>query len=208
MFAGAASSSAIDVTLFYGPYCAGDRLICTAIDPSQCCVSGGNDFFSAGFFWIPHEWQLTTEAYRNGCADLSASHSVSDQSADCLTYRGKFWFHAKRYPVIALTQTHLDNAQLPLSSGLYRFRSRKVRSLDNRGAVGSECNPQKPNILVLADGQRYDISQLDDNLLKSLVEFTSDGTAIEGIPEAFKSLAIEGQTPHAGRHRSRSVEEV
>jgi hypothetical protein len=61
-------------------------------------------------------------------------------------------------------------------------------------ARGSEtiCTPQKPNVLALADGQQYDISQLEDTLLKPLVDLALNGTTVEGIPEAYKSLAIEG----------------
>jgi hypothetical protein len=43
-----------------------------------------------------------------------------------------------------------------MSGALYKFNSRKARSLDN-GTVEADCNPVKPNIRVLADGQRYDI---------------------------------------------------
>ena len=53
------------------------------------------------------------------------------------------------------------------------------------------CNHQKPDVLALEDGQKYNISQLDDGALEPLLEFAFNGTTTEGIPETYRSLAIE-----------------
>lgn len=53
------------------------------------------------------------------------------------------------------------------------------------------CNPQKPDLLSLEDGQKYDIAGLDDRDLESLLEYAYNGTSAEGIPEMYKVLAIK-----------------
>jgi hypothetical protein len=53
------------------------------------------------------------------------------------------------------------------------------------------CNPQKPDLLSLEDGQKYDIAGLDDKDLKPLLEYARNGTSAEGIPELYKVLAIK-----------------
>jgi len=75
------------------------------------------------------------------------------------------------------------------TGGQYSFSSGKARRLDTC-AVSSDCNPQKPDLLVLGDGKQYDISQLDDSLLNPLIEFAFNGTTTEEIPAIYESLAI------------------
>lgn len=59
-------------------------------------------------------------------------------------------------------------------------------------ATESRCNPQTADVLALVDGQKYDISQLDDTLLEPLVEFALNGSTTEDVPEVYKVLEIEG----------------
>jgi hypothetical protein len=48
----------------------------------------------------------------------------------------------------------------------------------------------KPDLLVLEDGQRYNISGLDDTLLNPLVEYAFNGSTADAIPEVYKNIAI------------------
>lgn len=54
-----------------------------------------------------------------------------------------------------------------------------------------ECKSVKPDVVSLADGQKYDISGLDDELVKELVDFAFNGTTTEDIPAAYAGLAIQ-----------------
>jgi hypothetical protein len=58
-------------------------------------------------------------------------------------------------------------------------------------AAKSGCKTQKPDVLGLADGQQYNISQLEDGLLEPLMELAFNGTTTDGIPEMYRSLAIK-----------------
>jgi len=76
------------------------------------------------------------------------------------------------------------------TGGGYSFRAARA-ARDETCAAGMECTPVKPDVLALYDGQKYDISELQDDMLKPLAEFAFNGTAAKDIPEVYKPLEIE-----------------
>lgn len=55
--------------------------------------------------------------------------------------------------------------------------------------AGQTCNSsQKPNVLGLEDGQKYDIADMQDSLLHPLIEFAFNGTAAADIPQVYKKF--------------------
>jgi hypothetical protein len=91
----------------------------------------------------------------------------------------------------SLNQSPLDPFGATFTGSKYQFGSKKMRRWDTCDAE-STCNPVKPDAFALGDGQKYDISQLDDVLLSPLIEFAFNGTTADVIPEVYKDLALEG----------------
>jgi hypothetical protein len=89
----------------------------------------------------------------------------------------------------SLSQSHVDPRGA--TGAKYEFRNRKIRREDTCDAE-STCNPVKPDTLVLGDGQKYDISELDDALLNPPIEYAFNGSSADAIPAIYEALALEG----------------
>ena len=76
----------------------------------------------------------------------------------------------------------------PIYSGRYHFASKK-RTTDACPAEQSGCISQRPDLLALEDGKRYDISQMEDNEREALIELAFNGTTTEGIPALYEKFA-------------------
>lgn len=73
----------------------------------------------------------------------------------------------------------------PYTGGKYVFHSKKRYAEED---PSQEC--RKPDVLLLGDGQKYNIKDLEDGLIEELAGYAINGTATADIPEAFKKFEI------------------
>lgn len=146
-----ATASAIDTYFHLGNNCDGPAIVCTGLNPGICCTASVSN--SLGYRGIPTDWVITAEAFfGSGCGISAGSQTARNTNFLC--------FHR------SLTGTR------------YRFSSKK------RGEAGIEASTcsdadepctssQKANELVLLDGTRYNIVDLEEGALDELVCYTS-----------------------------------
>lgn len=81
----------------------------------------------------------------------------------------------------------------PYTGAGYSFRSRK-RGTQEGGAcdAGPETctSTQMPDVLFLADGQKYSIVDMDQGLIEELAGHAANGSGVADIPDFFKPFEI------------------
>ncbi|WQF89892.1 hypothetical protein CDEST_14906 [Colletotrichum destructivum] len=139
----AATVSAIDIYLHVGGGCGGNAVLCGNINPNTCCSGSGVDIFpTVGFRGIPYEWNLETRGHSGGgCNQLREVQPARNTNFICL-YSGGF------------------------SGGGYGFAGRKR---DECASSGSCTSFQKPDTLLLEDGGKWNIADLEDAPLRQMV---------------------------------------
>ena len=76
----------------------------------------------------------------------------------------------------------------------YHFVNKKAVSIpEDTCAPAEPCVKQvKPNVATLADGQEYDITGIEEELLESLVEFVFNGSGVADVSEVYIRYEISG----------------
>ncbi|KAF2788439.1 hypothetical protein K505DRAFT_255545 [Melanomma pulvis-pyrius CBS 109.77] len=164
----AAAASAIDIRFHNGGDCNGGWIGCASIGPDNCCTSEAVHHPSVGFYAIPKNWKIGTRGFTNGgCSTLRASGDVFGVDTSCLRAGGNIF-----------------------TGATYYFRNRKVAEATCE--TGQTCkSPQKPDLLGLEDGQKYQIADMEDHLLDVLIDFAFNGTTAADIPAVYEKFEIK-----------------
>lgn len=147
-----ASVSAIDAYFHLGQNCDGPRILCTNLNPGVCCTASASN--TVGYRGIPTDWVITAEAFTGGgCKNFSARGRAQNTNFICI------------YPA---------PGGGPFTGTKYSFTSRKRDGVEGTCAAAEEAagkcsSSQKPNELHLADGTKYNIVDLEQDLLEELV---------------------------------------
>lgn len=137
---GAGVASAVDVRLYYSNNCSGNYLVCTNLGANSCCTGT-----SVSLYWVLNR-SVDARGYAGGnCGELRSTRRTS--TSFCMpgtgvVYTGSRW-------VVPSTL--------------------RVRADDVCAAAGKCDSSQKPDTLVLADGSKFKVSDLDDAKLEQLV---------------------------------------
>lgn len=150
----ATSASAIDGYFFNSNSCGGSSVVCSNMNPNSCCnAPSGWNANTVGYYGIPGDWRIQGNGYSSGgCIGLASVASSGGSSNICLGPVGRY-----------------------LRSSDYYFVSKKRAAAADScatdgSAVGQGCqDPRTPDILILADGAQFDITDLKDDLLDNLV---------------------------------------
>jgi hypothetical protein len=146
----AAVASAIDVRFSTAMHCGGGaRLVCHNINPQQCCRIQV-DANSVSFIAIATNWHLLTRAYR----EKQGTFCNSEDIMNSFTSNG------------ATTVCHGTGGIFPGN-----YRGANYGFIDKRRATDTSDKKAcvKPDLLVLADGQEYEIADLDDDVTAHMV---------------------------------------
>jgi hypothetical protein len=151
-----AAASAVDIRLYDNEsHCNGGVWTsCTNIAANTCCQGSNSHRTTAiNFIAIPSNWRLVTRSYTSlNCDRNSLSHEFFSNGATSVCHGGGWvanWY----------------------GGGGYSFVSKKRTEEDSCDAIGGSCaRSQKPDILV-KDGQKYAIADLDEATLEQLVCF-------------------------------------
>ena len=151
-----ATVSAIDSYFHLGENCDGPAIVCTGLNPDVCCTASASN--SVGYRGIPLDWSISTTAFTGGgCTNYGNRGSASGSNFICMP-------------------RCCGNAGY--SGTKYRFGSKKRSEIEGEALTGTEeeeeedkpcTSSQKANQLVLVDGTKYDIVDLDDDNLNQLV---------------------------------------
>ncbi|KAI1854676.1 hypothetical protein JX265_002316 [Neoarthrinium moseri] len=136
----AATASAIDAYFHLGGDCDGPATLCKDLNPGVCCTSSGSN--TVGYRGIPTDWRLSMTAYfGGGCSIVAYTNPAVNTNYVCI---------------------RPFSGDPPFTGTRYFFDSKKR-------AEDEPCtSTQKPDELILADGTRYNIAGLEDNVLNQL----------------------------------------
>ncbi|KAK3313363.1 hypothetical protein B0H66DRAFT_629129 [Apodospora peruviana] len=170
----AATASAVDLYLYTGNCFNSAGIVCTNINPNTCCGgSNVNIFPQVGFRAIPATWNLECRGHAGGfCNQIRQVQRASGGRDLCL-------------------------GSGPFSGSGYGFTSKKKRFAQptEEGCaaedVGGCTASQKPDLLFLADGTQYKISDLDDADIDGLVKLAASGANATDVPAEFGALEIK-----------------
>ncbi|CAD6446985.1 eff73fd5-285f-4511-952f-7698999bf6ef [Sclerotinia trifoliorum] len=167
----AASVSAIDASLRVRGNCdsrSGGHT-CTNLNPNNCCGVPSGSYSSLVFYAVPTNWFIEIRGHEGGnCGRVKTVDTISGATEKCL-----------------------NNG--PYTGAGYSFLSRKREGeqIQEGACSASEtCTPVKPDQLFLADGQKYNIVDMNTGLLEELTELMENGSITADIPEVFKAFEI------------------
>ncbi|KAM7184090.1 hypothetical protein V8F33_013193, partial [Rhypophila sp. PSN 637] len=131
-------------------------------------------FPSVGFYGIPTSWTLSVRGHSGGnCRNTREVQRVANTNFRCLT---NGWF----------------------SGGGYGFASKKrgaavdaLSELSARFPAGSQegCTSYaKPDLLLLADGGKYDIAGVEGEALTEIYDLAKAGANSSDVDEEFSAL--------------------
>ncbi|KAK6863791.1 hypothetical protein PG995_000319 [Apiospora arundinis] len=189
--------SAIDGYFHLGGNCDGPATVCRDMNPGFCCTTGGAN--TIGYRGIPTDWTISAEGMSGGgCTNFGVRNTASNTNFLCLTPApGGGPFTGTRYEFGSKKR-----AESPLAcpGGAHNRNSKPCVST------------QKADELVLADGTRYNIAALEDDVVhemvcppsfrphyytleslpanKSQIELARNGTSALDMPEQFTPLKI------------------
>lgn len=149
-----AAVSAIDIRLHVGvgnTNCGNTYLVCVGLNPGVCCANSGIVHNSAAFVAIPSNWNIRTMGfYSGGCNALSMSGSSSGATYKCLAQ---------------------PNSQFAFSGARYEFigKRRSEQAQCTSDGESSSCTVAKPNLFVLEGTTEYDLVDMPDTLVETLV---------------------------------------
>ncbi|TEA10529.1 hypothetical protein C8034_v009556 [Colletotrichum sidae] len=167
-----ASVSAIDIYLHVAGGCDGNSVMCSNMPPNMCCGGSGVDIFpTVGFRGIPYEWNLECRGHSGGnCNNLREVQPARNTNFVCL-YSGGF------------------------SGGGYGFAAAKRDGEDGTCAAGSCAFQQKPDTLLMEDGGKYDLTQLEGAAFTELMQYVlaiaGSGANTTDIPEQFNAYKLD-----------------
>ncbi|KAK7989908.1 hypothetical protein PG989_010223 [Apiospora arundinis] len=155
LFLGLAANtvSAIDGYFHLGGNCDGPATVCRDMNPGFCCTTGGAN--TIGYRGIPTDWTISAEGMSGGgCTNFGVRNTASNTNFLCLTPApGGGPFTGTRYEFGSKKR-----AESPLACP--------------GGADNSNSKPcvstQKADELVLADGARYNIAALEDDVVHEM----------------------------------------
>jgi hypothetical protein len=143
-------ASAIDIRFFSGMKCnVGAFRACGNINPESCCHID-HKANSVGFFAVPVNWHLVTRSY----VDKKGTLCFGDDKANEFNSNG------------ATTVCHGTSGIFPGN-----YRGAGYSFIDKRRATDTSDKQAcvKPNLLVLEDGKKYKIDELDNDLTEHMV---------------------------------------
>ncbi|KAL8420487.1 hypothetical protein RB594_003322 [Gaeumannomyces avenae] len=138
---GAGLASAVDVRLYYSNDCSGNYLVCSNLGANVCCTGT-----SVSLYWVVNR-SLDARGFAGGnCGELRSARRTS--SSFCMPGTGVV-YTGGRWVVPA---------------------SLRVRDQDVCAAGVGKCDAvQKPDTLVLADGSKFKVVDLDNAKIEQLV---------------------------------------
>ncbi|KAM7216523.1 hypothetical protein V8F06_008051 [Rhypophila decipiens] len=166
-----ASVSAIDVALRFRGNCdsrSGGHT-CVGLNPNTCCGIPSGTAPSIVFYAVPTNWFIEVRGHEGGnCGRVRTVDTINRATERCL-----------------------NNG--PYTGAGYSFLSRKrsgelVR--EDTCAATTGCTPVAPTQLFLADGQKYDIANMDADLYEELNSLMESGAVKADIPAVFKTFEI------------------
>lgn len=187
-----ASVSAIDIALRNRGDCSerGGGFTCTGVNPNvnifpsifdapssnhpvpnvrsqQCCGIPTGSVGSVVIYYVPTGWALDVRGHEGGrCDAMKSSETLLGGTWKCLRSG-------------------------PYTGAGYGFRNFKRGAPEGTCSSTSEnCVPVMPDQLFLGDGQKYNIVDMDSELVEELAELAKNGTVAADIPETFKAFEI------------------
>ncbi|KAK3326841.1 hypothetical protein B0H66DRAFT_169991 [Apodospora peruviana] len=167
----AASVSAIDAALRVRGGCdsRGGGAVCTNLNPNTCCGVPSGSYSSLVFYAVPKNWFLELRGHEGGnCGRVKTVDTLFGGTERCLNsgpYTGAGY------------------------SFLSRKRGEKIEA-DECSASATPCTPVAPDQLFLADGQKYNIVDMEIGLLEELTGLMENGSTKADIPAVFKTFEI------------------
>ena len=135
-----ATVSAIDGYFHLGDNCDGPWVRCTNMNPGFCCGGGGTIGNSVGYRGIPTDWVIRGRGYNgNGCGVEIRSGVARNTNFLCL-----------------------PGGNGDYTGTRYEFTSKKR-------SEATEVGVHKADLLGLGDGTTFNIADLDDDALNTLV---------------------------------------
>jgi hypothetical protein len=149
----ATAVSAIDIHGHNEEHCNGEVMTTWSNVQADRCVSGGQLTYTAfSFSSIPTNWAIITRSYKsNTCAGGELANQFHSNGRDWVCH-GADRYYGIRY-----------------KGAGYSFNNVKRTGAD--GAVEQEC--QKPDLLTLKDGRKYNIAGVQDEVVHEMVGQTS-----------------------------------
>lgn len=167
----AASASAIDAALRVRGNCdsrSGGHT-CVNLNPNTCCGVPSGSYSSLVIYAVPREWFIEIRGHEGGnCGRVKTVDTINGDTEKCL-----------------------NNG--PYTGAGYSFLSRKRGGEQVREdvcAAAGNCLSVKPDQLFLADGQKYNIKDMDAGLYEELNGLMENGATVAEIPEVFKPFEI------------------
>ncbi|KAK8095693.1 uncharacterized protein PG998_002324 [Apiospora kogelbergensis] len=152
----ATSVSAIDGYFHLGGNCDGPATVCRNMNPGFCCTVGGAN--TIGYRGIPTDWTISAEGRSGGgCSNFGVRRTASNTNFLCLSPApGGGPFTGTRYE-FGSKKRDLSSLTCP--------------GAENTAAAGAKAcvATQKAEELILADGTRYKIGALEEDVVNEMV---------------------------------------
>lgn len=156
----ASTVSAIDAYFHLGSNCDGPATLCGALQPGTCCVVGGSN--SVAYRGIPTNWAINVLSFiGGGCNQVVGTSTARNTNYVCFAATGFGSYTGSRYSFASKRAEASSEALACPEVGADE-------------ATGQPCtSSQKPDQLVLVDGTRYNIIDLEEDVLNEMVCYTS-----------------------------------
>ena len=144
----AGTASALDIYFHTGTNCDGASVICQGINPGVCCSVGGITQRSVAYRGIVPTWNIRCRSYQgNGCEILRADSTVKGVNYQCHSFQNNYNYNGARYDFV-----------------------NSKRAEDTCTADEGTCeSSQKADTLIMEDGTKFSILDLEEDPLEELV---------------------------------------
>ncbi|KAL2065343.1 hypothetical protein VTL71DRAFT_3012 [Oculimacula yallundae] len=167
----AASVSAVDISLRAWGNCdsRGGGVTCTNKNPNSCCGVPTGSYSSTVIYAVPGDWSLEFRGHEGG---------------NCGRVKNSAAFRGGEYCL----------GGGPFTGAGYSFVSKKRRGEQAQegtcSASGACTGTVAPDQLFLADGQKYNIVDMETGLFEELHGLMQNGSVKADIPAVFKTFEI------------------
>jgi hypothetical protein len=171
----AAPISAIDFWLHFGEACNGNALVHLDNKPDVRPPSSLSPPVSHLPLRLlaryPPSWHISARAFAPTPSETCSSENAAAE--------GSVW---------GGTSICLTNGGF--IAGQYSFVGGKRRGLDGEGMTEGkkECQTRRPDMFVLEDGRKFDITGMDDEKLDELIAMAANGTDVEEALMGFEKV--------------------
>lgn len=165
-----AFASAIDIRFYGESHCADlTFLACTKFGPDSCCWCPVAALWEAVLFvHIPKDWRLMTTSF--------GAPSQTDEFI-CQSQWLMHQFPSNGAESVCHGHSFHDN--VGYGSARYSFIGTKADDLETHGALGKPCKDvRKVDTFFARTGERYAVSDMEDDLLEELVRCLHETCAL------------------------------